>query len=141
MSVVTCVLFVSVITFSVQMEQWQVAYPNDSKVDLNAWTDGDISSCESISIKESVLLRYIHMPPVRGYLHVILENESNVLSGPDVPQGLCTESPSLMMTQTFITIDRTAIPPFPFVRFHKQANMLVTKKREVTFFITSFANA
>ena len=114
MTVVTSVLFISVITFSVQMGQWKVAYPNDSKVDLNAWTGGEISSCESVSIKESVLLMNIPMFPVRGYLHMTLVSESSVLFGPDVPQGLCAENPSLMMTQTFANDRPDCNPSFPF---------------------------
>ena len=100
--------------FAVEMEQWHVVRPKDSSVDLSAWTDGDISSCESIQVKESMLLRHIPMLPIRGYIHVTLATESSILFGPDVPHGMCAENPSLLMTQTFAKDSQSCDPPNHF---------------------------
>ena len=103
-----------VATLAVEMEQWQVDRSNDTNVDLSAWTDGDVSTCESISVEESVLLRNVPMLPIRGYIHVVLVSESSVLFGPDVPQGMCAENPSLLMTQTYAKDSRVCDPSYPF---------------------------
>ena len=111
------------------MEQWQVARPNDTDVDLSAWTDDEISTCESISVDESVLLRNIPMLPVRGYIHVVLVSESSVLFGPDVPQGMCAENPSLLMTQTYAKDSRVCDPSYPFCEVPQTCKYVGTEEK------------
>ena len=93
-----------------QIEQWQAVRPNDSNGDLSALTDGDDCSCESIWIKESILLRNIPIISVRGYIHVILVSGSSVLFGPEVHHGHCGKNPSLLMTQTSANCSQNCDP-------------------------------
>ena len=115
--------------FAVEMEQWQVARPNDSNVDLSAWTDGVISSCESMQVKESMLLSHIPMLPIRGYIHVALATESSVLFGPDVPQGMCAKNPSLLMTQTFAKESQGCDPSYPFCEVPQTCKYVGNKEK------------
>ena len=68
--------------------------PNNSDVDLTALTDDDESSCKPFRIEESWLLKNIPVLPLRGYIHVAIVRGANILFGPELPQQMCTETPS-----------------------------------------------
>ena len=84
---------------SVQLGEWQITRPNNSDVDLTAFTDGDDSRCKPIKVREPMLLKSTFIFPVQRYFHVFLVSDSNILFGPEVPSGMCAGNPSLLMTQ------------------------------------------
>ena len=83
---------------SVTLGEWQVIRPNNSDVNLTAFTDGDDSHCQHISIIEPMLLKSMFKFPVKGNVHVALISDSNIVFGPEVPRRMCAENPSLLMT-------------------------------------------
>ena len=86
------------------MKEWQAMHLNNSN------TDGDKSSSKSSRINEPWLLKNIPVLPVRGFIHVALVSSANILFGPQVPQEMCTQTPSFVMTQTSPTAGRGCDP-------------------------------
>ena len=107
---VICLTLVFCIHVSVRMKEWQLIHPNNSDTDLTALTDGRKSSCKSSRINEPWLLKNIPVLPLRGYIHVALVSSANILFGPQVPQEMCTQTPSFVMTQTSPTAGRGCDP-------------------------------
>ena len=103
----TCV---SHLRFQCNWKKWQTILPNNSDADSTALTDGDKSFCKPFQIEESWLLKNIPVLPLRGYIHVAIVSSTDILFGPEVPQDMCTETPSLLMTQTSPTAGRGCDP-------------------------------
>ena len=93
-----------------QLEKWQAIFPNNSDADFTALTDGDDSSCKPFRIEQSWLLKNTPVLPLRGYIHVAIVSGANILFGPELPQQMCTETPSFLVTQTSPTTGRGCDP-------------------------------
>ena len=73
--------------------------PNTSDINLASMTGGDDSSCVSILVDQSILLKGTPSLSFNWPLHIAMVTGNNeVLFSPDVPQEMCAATPSVMMT-------------------------------------------